>query len=186
MWVTAGDLAVFFGWRFNFFNQIHFGVKLPNHAKILIMILFEPAIKKDRAIMQWDACCNNVWSVCIIFTLCHSGIGFHPWICHSGSELLAIPESILGSLAGTGLGVSYLGTISGFFVGGTRQPSAGCTFGVSLVKWTGVVEHISLVKSVELITYMARPPLCPWEKSEYCKNHPWATTTRFFYILCIS
>jgi hypothetical protein len=30
--------------------------------------------------------------------------------------------------------VSYLGTISGFFVGGTRQPSAGCTFGVSLVK----------------------------------------------------
>ncbi len=57
--------------------------------------------------MQWDACCNNVWSVCIIFTLCHSGIGFHPWICHSGSELLAIPESILGSLAGTGLGVLF-------------------------------------------------------------------------------
>ncbi len=30
--------------------------------------------------------------------------------------------------------MSYLGTISGFFVGGTMQPSAGCTFGVSLVK----------------------------------------------------
>ncbi len=52
MWVTAGDLAVFFGWRFNFFNQIYFGVKLPNHVKFLIMILFEPAIKKGQSLIQ--------------------------------------------------------------------------------------------------------------------------------------